>query len=250
MKITFIGSGNIAQQLAPAFKKRGFTVQEICSRNVSTGNALAKRIRAFYSNDISKIKNTDVIIIAVKDDAISEVVKKLPVQKNCLVIHTSGATDISVLKKKFKNCGVFWQIQTIKARTIIDFKKVPLVIEASNLSSEKKIKQLAHSLSNKVHVFTSRQRRILHLSAAISNNFVNHFYVLAENILKHYRLPYELLGPMILSTAQSGIKDPQTSQTGPAKRNDKKTMKAHLQLLPKKYRPLYRMVSKSIIESV
>lgn len=149
MKITFIGAGNVAQQLAPALKRCGHIIKEVCNRNAASGKQLAKKVRASYVYDISKVKDANVVIIAVKDDAITEVIKKLPSLKNSLVIHTSGATDISVLKQKFRNSGVLWQVQTIKARTKLDFKKVPLVIEASNPASLKKLKRLAESLSKR-----------------------------------------------------------------------------------------------------
>ena len=43
--------------------------------------------------------------------------------------------------------------------------------------------------------------------------------------------------------------DAKESQTGPARRNDKKTMSSHLKLLPNKnYRTLYKLLSKSITE--
>lgn len=246
--ISIIGSGNVAQQLAPALKRCGYRIMEVGSRNSVTGKALSKQVRAVYVKDLSKIKGGDIVIIAVKDDAITEVIKKLPVLNNSLVIHTSGATDISVLKKKFWNRGVLWQVQTIKARTKVDFKKVPLVIEANNSFSAQKLKQLAGSLSNKIYVLNSHQRRILHLGAVWVNNFPNHLYFLAESLLKKHRLPFELFGPLILSTAANGIIDPKAAQTGPAKRNDKKTMRAHLQLLTdKNYKALYQLISKSII---
>ena len=164
------------------------------------------------------------------------------------MIHTSGATDISVLKKKFRNCGVLWQVQTIKSRTKVDFKKVPLVIEASNPSSKQKLLKLAHALSNKVYSLNSQQRRVLHLGAVFVNNFPNHLYYLSQELLKKHKMPFELFEPLILSTAENGMKDPKTAQTGPAKRNDKKTMDAHLKLLPgKNYRTLYKLISKSIV---
>ncbi len=249
MKITFIGAGNVAQQLAPALKRCEYSIHEICNRNSSKGKKLAKQVSASYVNDVSKVEDTGgIVIIAVKDDAIAEVIKKLPALKNSLVIHTSGATDISALKKKFRNCGVIWQVQTIKARTKIDFKKVPLVIEANNSSSKQKLKKLSYALSNKVYSLNSGQRRVLHLGAVFVNNFPNHLYYLSQELLKKHKMPFELFGPLILSTAENGMEDPKTAQTGPAKRNDKKTMKAHLELLPdKNYRALYKFLSKSIV---
>jgi predicted short-subunit dehydrogenase-like oxidoreductase (DUF2520 family) len=252
MKIFLIGSGNIATQLGKAFKRCGHEIVFVYSPNLSHALKLALKLntscgRILDSKVISEYPS-DLYIIAVKDDAITEVIKKLPPIKKGLVIHTSGATDIAVLKKKFKNCGVLWQIQTIKARTKVDFKKVPLVIEANNPSSKQKLMKLAHALSEKVYTLNSKQRRVLHLGAVWVNNFPNHLYYLSESLLKKHHLPFELFGPLILSTAVNGMKDPKASQTGPAKRNDKKTMKEHLKLLPdKNYRDLYKLISKSII---
>lgn len=247
-KITIIGSGNVAQQLGPALKNSGHSIHEICSRNNKTGKPLAKKLRARFLSDISKITDTGgVIIIAVKDDAIPEVVNKLPALKNSLIIHTSGATDISLLKKKFKNCGVIWQVQTIKARTKLDFRQVPLVIEANNASSKKRLTKLARSLSGKIYFLNSAQRRVLHLGAVFVNNFPNHLMYLSKELLRKHRMPFELFAPLILSTSQSAIQDPYAAQTGPAKRNDRKTMNAHLKLLKdKNYRTLYKTISKSI----
>jgi len=251
MKIFLIGSGNVATQLGKAFKRCGHKIVFVYSPTISHASKLGKELKTRFGKMPDAVSEflADVYIIAVKDDAISEVVKKLPNLKNSLVIHTSGATDISVLKKKFKNCGVLWQVQTLKARTQMDFRKVPMVIEASNPSAEKKLRQLANDLSRKVYLLNSHQRRVLHVGAVWVNNFPNHLYYLAESLLKKHDLPFELFGPLILSTAESGMKNPMASQTGPAKRNDKKTMNAHLKLLPdKNYRELYKRISKSILK--
>lgn len=246
--ITIIGSGNVAQQLGPALKNCGYRILEICSRNAGTGRSLAKKLNAAYLDDASKVTDTaGIVIIAVKDDAIQDVAKKLPALKKSLVIHTSGATDISVLKNKFKKCGVIWQVQTIKARKKLDFRKVPLVIEANNPPAKKTLTQLARSLSGKVYALNSHQRRVLHLGAVFVNNFPNHLMYLSKELLRKHGMPFEIFTPLIHSTIQSALQDPYTSQTGPAKRNDRKTMKAHLKLLKEKnYRNLYKTISKSI----
>lgn len=251
-KITIIGSGNVATQLGKAFKRCGHEIVFVYSPNIYHAARLGEELKSSWGKTLGLISRfpADAYIIAVKDDAITRVIKQMPSLKNKLVIHTSGATDISVLKKKFSNCGVLWQVQTIKARTKVDFQKVPLVIEASNPSSLKKLKQLAGCLSKKIYVFNSKQRRVLHLGAVWANNFPNHLYVLAEALLKKHHLPFELFGPMILSTSKNGIINPHASQTGPAKRNDKKTMASHLKLLPdKNYKTIYKLLSKSIFQS-
>ena len=64
------------------------------------------------------------------------------------------------------------------------------------------------------------------------NNFVNHLYEIGSEILNEEDLPFDLLKPLIAETA-SKIKtlSPEEAQTGPAKRNDKKTIEKHLHLL-------------------
>jgi predicted short-subunit dehydrogenase-like oxidoreductase (DUF2520 family) len=223
MKIAIIGSGNVATQLGIAFKNCGHKIVCVCSRNIAHAKRLGQKLKTEYFDDLKKLSERDanIYLIAVKDDAITEIVRQMPALKNGMVIHTSGATDIAVLKNKFKNCGVLWQIQTIQLRTKTDFKNVPLVIEASNSSSKKKLMILAKSLSNKVYLLNSKQRTVLHLGAVWANNFTNLFYTIAEKILKQHHLPYEILSELILSTAKNGMKNPSAYQTGPALRNDK-----------------------------
>lgn len=252
-KIVIIGSGNVATQLGKALKKSGHEIVFVFSRTIKHASILGKKLNTSFGNNLKLLPtlNADVYILSVKDDAIADIVNKLPDLNNSLVIHTSGATDISVLAKKFKNCGVLWPIQTIKSNSKIDFKEVPIIIEACNNLSEKKLKQLALTLSSKIVSYNSKQRKIVHLAATLSNNFVNHIYWLAEQLLKKNNLPFHLLNPLILSTANLGVTNPYASQTGPAKRNDIKTMKAHLKLLPNSnYKELYKLLSKSISKSI
>jgi len=249
MKIAIIGSGNVATQLGKAFSKCGHEIVFVYSRNIRHAEKLGMILKSGFGNNLKDVSEypAEVFIIAVRDDAICEVVKKMSSLKDKLVLHTSGATDISILKKKFKNCGVLWQIQTIREREQSDFKKVPVVIEASNAASEKKLTQLANNLSDNVQILNSMQRRVLHLGAVWVNNFPNHLYYIAEKLLKRHRLPLTLFHPLVLSTIQSAMQNPKAAQTGPAKRNDKATMREHLKLLSDRNSKLiYKLLSKSI----
>ena len=105
MTIVLIGSGNVATQLGQAFKKCGHTIIFVYSPTLSHASKLGIKLNTKFGNSLAAVSNfsADVYILAVKDDAISEITQNLVVPKKSLVIHTSGATDISVLKKKFKN---------------------------------------------------------------------------------------------------------------------------------------------------
>ena len=96
----------------------------------------------------------------------------------------------------------------------------------------------------------SEERKQCHLAAVFANNFVNHFYMLAETILKEKNLDFMLLKPLVLETAQKVLEmSPEEAQTGPAARNDQNVIEEHLRLLASpKLENLYRFVSESITE--
>ena len=146
------------------------------------------------------IDSADIYILAVKDDAIAAIVKKINIS-NALLVHTSGTTNLDVLKKSTKNFGVFYPLQTFSKSKTIDFLQVPICIEASNKQAENMLMQLAKSISNNVYKVNSIKRKKIHLAAVFACNFTNHLYAIAEGILKKEKLPFQLLIPLIEETA-------------------------------------------------
>ena len=74
-------------------------------------------------------------------------------------------------------------------------------------------------------------------------------YSVATEILNQSDIPFDLLKPLIVETAQKATdSDPQNAQTGPAKRNDKNVIQKHLELLKDnpEFEKIYRFVSESI----
>jgi len=101
-----------------------------------------------------------------------------------------------------------------------------------------------------VQIVTSTQREHIHLSAVIVNNFVNHLYRIGQDLLMNQSLTFDILKPLIFETATK-IKNtsPQNAQTGPAKRNDLKTIEKQLYLLKDSpYLEIYKKITNSILE--
>src|SRR5437588_6470248 len=106
MRITIIGSGNVATHLAAAFKNAGNTVVQVYSRDLQNASLLAYHVRAEAIDNLDQINpETDLFVIAVKDDAIETVANALTRYQK-LIVHTSGATDLQVLLSHTKNAGV------------------------------------------------------------------------------------------------------------------------------------------------
>ncbi|MGB0788750.1 MAG: DUF2520 domain-containing protein, partial [Marinirhabdus sp.] len=94
------------------------------------------------------------------------------------------------------------------------------------------LQQLGGKISENVRVISSKKRATLHLAAVFVNNFVNHLYAVSAELLKKEGIAFSLLEPLIAETA-SKIKThmPAEAQTGPAIRNDIKTIERHVELL-------------------
>jgi len=253
MKISIAGTGHVANALGDAFKKAGFEILWIYGRNLTKAASLAGRTGSrVLKNPSDAAKNKpDIIIIAVKDDAITTVSKMFKTA-GTLVVHTSGSIAMSALSSDHKNCGVFYPLQTFSNVSRVDMKKTPVCVEAGSDSDLKKLLKAASAISGTVYVTESEVRREIHLAAVFANNFSNHMFYIASEILKKQHLPFELLRPLILSTVNNAFKsDPSAAQTGPAKRGDAKVMKKQMSMLKKHpdWQEIYEVISKGILKA-
>ncbi len=251
-KIVLIGAGNVATQLGLSLKRSKHTILQVYSKHNTSAITLAKKLNC-ESTDLPKKINpdADIYIIAIKDDAIIQIVKQLKV-KNKIIVHTSGSSDMNVLETLSKNYGVFYPLQTFSKNTKVKFKNIPICIEASNKETLNVLQTLSKSISNNVQEINSKQRKAIHLAAVFACNFSNHLYSIADQILAENKLSFDLLKPLIRETAgKIKINSPTKIQTGPAIRGDKKIMDAQLKILSgkKDYQQLYKLFSKSIIAS-
>jgi predicted short-subunit dehydrogenase-like oxidoreductase (DUF2520 family) len=210
---------------------------------------LALKIKCAYTNDLSQLlKGEFLYVICIKDEAIVEFAKKLKL-KSGILVHTSGSIAAHSLKTACTNYGVIYPLQTLSANKKTRFSKVPICIEASNAKSLEIIKNYALLLSKEIYVFNSSQRKKIHLAAVIINNFTNHLYALAHNYIVKEKLPTTLFHALMLETAKKAIAlGPEKAQTGPARRNDKKVILEHTQMLEtnKELQKIYTLLSKSI----
>lgn len=246
MKVTIIGSGNVAQHLIKACKAASeIEIIQVFARQ-------PKKLTHLVSDDkivnqyVDLLSVADVYIIAVSDSAISSVAAQLPFS-NKLVVHTSGTSHYNVLSCKNKR-GVFYPLQTFSKDKVLDFTSIPLCLEAENTSDYEVIKKLAKTLSKKVYQLSSEQRKKIHIAAVFVCNFVNHLYTIGQQICDENNIPFAILQPLINETAQKIIHlNPLEAQTGPAIRNDNVTITEHIEALSNEnQKTIYKIITKSI----
>ena len=250
MKITLIGSGNVAWHFGKAFYNVGHSIQFVYGRNKESSVELASLFNGCHLLSAGEVINStsDIYIIAVTDSSIQEILSSIDFPKDSIVVHTSGSVSVDVLKG-YSNNGVLYALQTFTKNKEIALSDVPFGIEASNESTFNTLKSLASSISNNVSSMNSEQRKVLHIAAVFACNFTNYLFSISEKILKKEHSNFSLLESLVKETVQKAFEiGPKAAQTGPAKRGDRKIMLDHLDYLKNEpdLSTLYTLLSEGI----
>ena len=245
ISVIILGAGNVATHLYKAFKaSEHISVKQWFNRSLKAIESYKNEVEIV--DDLSNLKEADIYILAVSDDAIAELSIQLPFE-NRFVVHTSGSVSAYDIDKKNRR-GVFYPLQTFSKSATIDFSEVPICLETLVKTDYKLLKKLAVSISNHTKRVNSDQRASLHLAAVFVNNFTNQIYRIAHEITESKGAEFDMLKPLILETARKvQHMSPYKAQTGPAKRDDKKTIKKHLNALDNEHhKAIYKLLTESI----
>ena len=250
MKIALIGAGNVAVHIAKALHENGADITQVYSRNIANAKSLAQKMGSAYIDDIAHLDlSADAYIFAVKDDAIEDLLEQSGRKIDKLLIHTAGCVPMDIFQKYADNYGVIYPLQTFSKNKAIDFRAVPVFVEANNETALNQLLKIANSLSNNIIQTNSAQRKKLHLAAVFACNFTNYLYDIAAETVQKAGLPFDVLQPLIAETADK-IKTltPREAQTGPAVRHDEQTMQQHLRLLENQpeLQKIYKQLSEGI----
>jgi predicted short-subunit dehydrogenase-like oxidoreductase (DUF2520 family) len=250
-RIGIAGSGNLAWHLAQDLEKAGHVIPVIYSRSRENAEVLASQL---YDTQVCAVPdfsgfNLDLLFLAVSDDAIQMLSNQLVVDEQTVVVHSAGSVSVSVLQHLGDNFGVFYPVQTFTTEKGVDFKDVPVCLESSGSRVHEMLYAVGKSLGCRMVVMDSEQRKWLHLAAVFANNFTNHMLYQAKAILDAEGIDFSLLKPLARETIEKAFQlMPELAQTGPAVRNDQKTMQHHLEKLDgnPELADLYRRISDSI----
>ncbi|MFB6306026.1 MAG: Rossmann-like and DUF2520 domain-containing protein, partial [Flavobacteriales bacterium] len=233
--ITLIGAGNVGTNFAYALYNKSYNIEQIYSYNAVNAQNLAENVNAHPISTFDDIKkNSDLYILCIKDDMIPNLGDKLKLNGK-FVVHTAGSVPKNAISNLSERNGVLYPLQTFSKNELTNINEVPLLIEAAYKKDKNALYQFAMELSNNVHEVNTEQRNKLHLAAVFTCNFVNHMLSITDQILKENDLNRELLFPLLNKTIDKAKSySPVKAQTGPAIRNDRKTIEKHLNELDDK----------------
>ena len=238
MKIGIIGEGKVGRHLLKALS-----------------GDIDSTVTLLNSRTLEGVDGShDIYLITVKDDAIEEVAGRISEKigkYEGFTAHTSGSTDAEILRPYFEYFGVFYPLQSFVDDRELNYKEIPVFLEASSEENYDVLKSVAEIFTEKIFPSDSSKRKSLHIAAVLACNFVNFLYGEAAEILEEAGYDFKVLYPLIKETLErTGDRHPREMQTGPAARGDLKIMASHVEFL--NARPgtltIYKILSNLIYE--
>lgn len=221
----------MAFHLGIALKESGFPIHQVYGRRKERAQWLADKVSAQPADALHDIDNQAAIyFLAVSDDAIASLAQQL-VLTGKIVVHTSGSQPTAVLQSITDKVGVFYPLQSFKIGRHVDWTDVPILLTGAEAVVEA-LRPLAQALSKRVAIITDEQRSSLHVAAVFINNFTNHCFTVAREIVAQHGVSFDHLMPLATHTVNQALSlDTRELQTGPARRNDETTIQRHLEQL-------------------
>lgn len=250
MRIAIVGTGNLGYALIHSFSKHEDFELYVYGRNKRSIQQFVKTFNIIPIQRKDLEKAYDLIILAITDTAIEEFSHTIDLHPDSIIAHTSGATSIDVLSKHSKY-AIFYPLYSFPKKRKVNFIQVPMLLDYSSPLLKNKIDSIALRLSNKLYEANDRMRLQYHLSAVFANNFANHLLTKAYGFLSDKNLDKEVLLPIIKQSCRNWSKGlAETTQTGPARRNDTRTLNMHRELLENESldMEIYNLLTKSIKE--
>lgn len=231
MQVVIIGTGNTAHILGQLIKRSGHRVLTVMGRNAEHTRALASTLEARPAPLFSEIaEEAELVLLAVADQALDELAGSVRLKKG-MIVHTAGTVSKEILKHSAANYGVLYPLQSLR-KEARELPMIPFLVDGNTVEDKTLLMDFASSLSSQVQFANDEQRRQLHLSAVLVNNFPNYLYAKASDYCQLHGVDFSLLLPLIQQTASRLFtQSPVESQTGPAIRGDQTTIERHLLML-------------------
>jgi predicted short-subunit dehydrogenase-like oxidoreductase (DUF2520 family) len=241
-----VGAGKVGGALGLLLKRSGLRITGVVDKDKERGLKLGKKLGAddFSGrwNDIGE--SSDVIIISVPDDVVSDVVEKMVngkvIQPGTFVCHTSGVHTSRVLEPARERGGILFSIHPLVS--ITDSEGLLEVIEETFFVLEGDPEgiemgaQIVERLGANYFTVLPDKKPLYHAAASILSNYMTTLFGISSEILSDIGIDPDdiheglctLLGSTFLNLAKS---DPVDALTGPVARGDLETIKLHMEAL-------------------
>jgi len=242
MKIGFIGAGKVGTSLGNYFSQKGLSLSGYYSKSISSSQRSAKLTGSSFFEDLdSLLKGSEIVFITTGDDAIDDVVntlRKSPhLNKNHILVHTSGALSSDIFEPMEKlRCGVcsLHPIMTFSEVTtpVKDLEVTKFTLEG-NTNGKDEIGKILKTTNNEFFIIDKESKILYHAAACVLSNYMVTLIDTGFEMLKKAGIEQEKISPAFLpliTVTLNNVKKSGTinALTGPLARGDENTISKHL----------------------
>ncbi len=260
--IAIVGYGKVGSVLAKAFVVADYTLSGLVIRHRQR-DAWLDSLRLPVVDKIADLPaGTDFLVLCVRDaqieDLVMEITDRGGFHEGTVIAHTAGAVSAEPLEpvREVGALPMCWHpMQTFVGGEEPDlFNGVTFGIDGDSEAVELG-ERIARDLGGIPFRIPPDKRRLYHLSAVVACNLMSGLVSMAVRLLCDSGMTeaqaLQTLGPLIRKTARNiaekGLPD---AISGPLKRGDEKTIKAHLEVL-EDYPDMgmvYRLLSRELLD--
>ncbi|MBU2513250.1 DUF2520 domain-containing protein [bacterium] len=243
MRIGFIGAGRVGTAFGIYLKNRGFQLSGYLSRSLHSAKTAAELTDSqVYSNDVSLVKDSDLLFITCNDDQIESVARNIFSTGNSLknrsFAHMSGALSSASLVCLQEMGAYIYSVHPMQSfadvtKSVEDLSNTTFGIEGPQ--QLEKIVSLLKKTGNNHLVLSPDQKTEYHIASCVVSNYLTALLSFGFNMMQSIGITQSTaisaLAPMINGTIRNIIRTgPEKALTGPIARGDVETIIKHLQV--------------------
>lgn len=264
MKIGFIGAGKVGCTFG-LYLGRTNEIIGYMSRSAESADFAANLTNSeTFDDTLELFKLCELVYITTPDAEIgptwSRIVKQVGSSgalEGKIVAHASGSLSSSEFKDADKLGAYAISTHPLfaipsKTETAKELHKALIVIEGSREKIDK-VTQMFSEAGNEVQTIPTEEKTRYHAAAVLASNHVVALYHIALKQLVECGFEtekaQEALNPLFLGNAlHIADEGPIESLTGPAERNDVKTINKHLEVLQGRAKSVYELLNQEALE--
>lgn len=259
-----VGAGPVATALAGSLRRGGLPVLGLWARSPAAARAAARNagVAGFSSAPPDLLLEAEVVVLAVRDDAIAEVAAMLCgtglITRNHVLLHCSGAVSAGeVLAGVVERVGGAGTLHPLRAITdgSVSLRGTVFGIEGDAVGLAN-ARLLVERIGGVPLSLESSQMAAYHAAAAIASNYVVTLLDAAAGALAAAGMPPDQALAALVPLARGAIDNLAergvAGLTGPIRRGDASTVQRHLSALEvvPSTRELYRVLGRATAELV
>lgn len=259
--VGIIGPGRAGLGLALALRRAGVRVIGVHGRH---RKPVPRGVRLTTGRRIPWLAEPDVVLLAVRDDALPRLVRDLAalagLRRGQVVLHLSGALTAAVLEpvaRRGVRVGGMHPLMTLPADARLAAQHLEAAAWAveGDRAAARAARHLVRAMGGAVVAVDPEHKALYHAGAVFAANYLVTLLAAAARLLTAAGVAAEEAIPALAplsgaSLTNVAVLGPRRALTGPIARGDAATVRRHLAVLPADLRPLYRGLGRATLALV